>query len=183
MSIRHGTSLDGNEGGMVMFQDGLALFDQQPELGFQKSIFEKIGLTATYDLPDPKSLSSFSTTSKQRLARITFSNVIFRLTVVAKHKLATCLEAKVHNADKMTLLQGQAGLITPPRCSTDSVFCLNLGVDSDIRVSYPKPMSSAATNTRGAWNEKPVRITVLDQVPVSEDARLHVDILRPKTPA
>ncbi|KAI1634063.1 hypothetical protein F4809DRAFT_620383 [Biscogniauxia mediterranea] len=146
MSIRHGISLDGNEGGMIMFQDGLALFDQQPELGFQESIFEKIGLTATYDLPDPKSLSSFSTTSKQRLARITFSNVIFRLNV-AKHKLATCLEAKVRNANKMTLLQGQAGLITPPRCSPDSVFCLNLGVDSDIRVSYPKPTSSAASQT------------------------------------
>lgn len=97
-----------------------------------------------------------------------------------------------------------------PRCSSGDSFTMSLGVDPTIRVSYPKPdvkrsssgvfskenstayrRSVAITNTRGASSSsssssanggaaKPVRLVVLDQVPVSEDDRLRVEIAHPR---
>lgn len=96
-----------------------------------------------------------------------------------------------------------------PRCSSGDSFTMSLGVDPTIRVSYPKPdvkrssgafskddstayrRSIAIINTRGAASSstssssqaggaKPVRLVVLDQVPVSEDDRLCVEIASPR---
>jgi hypothetical protein len=72
-----------------------------------------------------------------------------------------------------------------------------LGVDPAIRVAYPKPDVTRSTtgvfskgensvylrsitliNTRAAAG-KPVNITVVDQVPVSEDEKIRVDVLHP----
>lgn len=192
-----------------------------PELSFQESSFEETGLTSTYDLPGLKTLAPSSTPSKQRVVRVTFSSVAFSHTVVARHKPAAYLKAKIRNgSSQLTILQGPAGLTldgsflgrtTIPRCSPGDSFTLSLGVDPAIRVAYPKPDvkrsqsglfskddsgvytriitlvntrsnagSSGNKGTGGSGVSKPVKVTVLDQVPVSEDEKLRIDILQPR---
>ncbi len=186
--------------------DALTMLESAPEVTFQDSSFEETGLTATYDLPHLKTLKPSSTASKQRVARVSFANITFTRTVVAKYKPAAYLRARLRNASKLTLLRGPTGLTldgtflgrsTLPRCSAGDVFSIPLGVDPAIRVAYPKPDVSRSTtgvfakgdncvytrsvtlvNTRAAAG-KPVSVTVLDQVPVSEDEKLRVDLLQP----
>lgn len=90
-----------------------------------------------------------------------------------------------------------------PRCSADEAFSLNLGIDPAIQVGYAKPNvrrsqsgvfqkegSAIYTRSLSITNTKPpppssatttaLDAIVLDQVPVSEDDRLKVDILQPK---
>ncbi|KAK4171352.1 hypothetical protein QBC36DRAFT_340133 [Triangularia setosa] len=198
----------GDEAGHDEDFDTQTVLEATPEVSFQDSSFEETGLTATYDLPNPKTLKPSSTASKQRVARITFSNVIFARTVVAKYKPAAYLKAKLRNTSKLTLLKGPTGLTldgtfmgrsTLPRCSAGDTFKIPLGVDPAIKVTYPKPEVRRSTtgvftkgdnsvytrtitlaNTRAAQGAKPVEILVLDQVPVSEDEKLRVDLLHPR---
>ncbi|CAK7210891.1 hypothetical protein SCUCBS95973_000943 [Sporothrix curviconia] len=201
---------DNAAGGDITAQDADAgtLFDMAvPELEFQESSFEETGMTTTYDLPGVKTLAPGSTASKQRVARIAFANVVFSHTVVAKYKPVAYLKAKLKNASKLTLLKGTAGLTldgsfmgrtTLPRCSAGDTFPLSLGVDPAIRVAYPKADVKRATtglfskedsnaykrsvtisNTRASAG-KPVTLLVLDQVPVSEDEKLRVELLQPR---
>jgi len=195
------------EGGAEEEEDGDTILEPTPELSFQESAFEETGLTATYDLPNLKTLKPSSTASKQRVARISFSNVYFSHTVVAKYKPVAYLKAKLRNTSKLTLLKGPTGLTldgtfmgrsTLPRCSAGDTFTMSLGVDPAIKVAYPKPDVKRSTtgvftkgdnsvytrtvtlvNTR-ATAGKPVNITVLDQVPVSEDEKLRIDVLNPR---
>lgn len=186
--------------------DAQTMLEPIPELTFQDSSFEETGLTATYDLPHTKTLKPSATPSKQRVARISFTNVTFSRTVVAKYKPAAYLRARLRNTSKLTLLRGPTGLTldgtflgrsTLPRCSAGDSFNIPLGVDPAIRVSYPKPEIARSTtgvfskgensaytravtlvNTRASAG-KPVAMTVLDQVPVSEDEKIRVDVLHP----
>ncbi|KAF5504602.1 hypothetical protein CGCF413_v004232 [Colletotrichum fructicola] len=176
-------------------------------LDFEESTIEETGLTTTYDLSGTKTLPPRAMASKQRVARLNFSGVVFNHTVVPKYKPVAFLKAKLRNSSRLSLLKGDAGLTldgtfmgrtTLPRCSAGDSFSLGLGVDPAIVVSYPvvnvrrattgffsKENSSVysrsitAANTRAAAG-KPVSLLVLDQVPVSEDERLKVDILDPK---
>ncbi|KAI4603792.1 hypothetical protein KJ359_003612 [Pestalotiopsis sp. 9143b] len=183
--------------------------EEQPKLDFQESAFEETGLTSTYELSGLKTLAPSPTTSKQRVARVSFKNVSFSHTVVAKYKPVAYLKARLLNGSKLSLIQGPAGLTLDgsfmgrtslPRCSPGDSFSISLGVDPAIRVAYPKPDvkrrqagmfstedSSAygrlikIFNTRsGDKGSKPVHITVLDQVPVSEDDKVRVDIVQPR---
>ncbi|KAF6785538.1 mucoidy inhibitor-like protein [Colletotrichum sojae] len=175
-------------------------------LDFEESTFEETGFTTTYDLPGVKTLPPRPTASKQRVARVSFSNVSFSHTVVAKYKPVAYLKAKVRNTSRLTLLRGDAGLTldgtfmgrtTLPRCSAGDCFSLGLGADPAVAVNYPKVDVRRATtgffskensavyarsvtvaNSRAAAG-KPVSLLVLDQVPVSEDERLKVDVLQP----
>lgn len=183
------------------------ILEPQPSLAFQESSFEETGLTATYDLPNLKTLKPSTTASKQRVARLAFSSVQFSHTVIAKYRPAAYLKAKLRNASKLTLLRGPTGLTldgtflgrsTLPRCSAGDTFSLSLGVDPAIKVAYPKPDVKRSTtgvftkgdnsvytrtvtlvNTRAAAG-KPVTLAVLDQVPVSEDEKLRVDVQVPR---
>ncbi|KAI3320169.1 hypothetical protein HD806DRAFT_538729 [Xylariaceae sp. AK1471] len=189
--------------------DQATLADLQPDLEFEESTSEETGLTTTYDLPGLKSLPPSSTKSKQRVARITYSDVVFNRVVVAKHKRAVFLEAKVRNASELTLLKGGTGLTldgsflgrsTLPRCSAGDSFTLSLGIDPSIQVTYPKPdvkhasssvfslskeysglysRSITLLNTRHEAQGKPVQVTVRDQIPISEDERLKIELLKP----
>jgi len=178
-----------------------------PELEFQESAFEETGLTATYDLPGLKTLIPSLTASKQRVARVSFANVVFSHIIVAKYKPVAFLKARLRNASKLTLLKGEAGLTldgsfmgrsTLPRCSAGDTFTMSLGIDPAIKVAYPKPDVRRATkgimskeetsvykrvvtihNTR-ATAAKPVTLQVLDQVPVSEDEKLRISLLQPR---
>lgn len=205
-----------------------------PELGFAESSFEETGLTTTFDLPGLKSLVPSSTASRQRVARVSFTGVVFNHTVVAKYTPAAYLRARLRNASKLTILKGPAGLTldgsflgrtTLPRCSAGDSFSLSLGIDPAVKVAYPKPdvkrsttgiiskedssvytRTITITNTRsgpvpataspagaqGAAGSSsaaaasapatrpPISLTVLDQVPISEDARLRIDLLYPR---
>lgn len=193
---------------MAMAHDDMTLGGElQPELEFQESSFEETGMTTTYDLPGLKTLAPSSTASKQRVARIAFRDVVFSHAIVAKYKPVAYLKAKLKNASKLTLLKGTAGLTldgsflgrtTLPRCSAGDTFPLSLGVDPAIRVAYPKPDVKRATtgifskedssvyrravtisNTRASAG-KPVTLLVLDQVPVSEDEKLRVELQVPR---
>ncbi|KAK4158039.1 hypothetical protein C8A00DRAFT_11095 [Chaetomidium leptoderma] len=186
--------------------DAQTMLDAMPEVAFQDSAFEETGLTATYDLPHLKTLKPSSTASKQRVARVAFAHLVFSRTVVAKYKPAAYLRARLRNTSKLTLLRGPTGLTldgtflgrsTLPRCSAGDSFSIPLGVDPAIKVAYPKPDVTRSTtgvfskgensvytrsvtlvNTRASAG-KSVGVTVLDQVPVSEDEKLRVDVLTP----
>ncbi|KAI3392072.1 hypothetical protein diail_6301 [Diaporthe ilicicola] len=192
------------------YLEAATLLEPEPSLEFQESAMEETGLTTTYDLPGFKTLIPSTNASKQRVARILFTNVIFSHTVVAKYRPAAFLNARLRNASKMSLLKGPVGLTldgtfmgrsTLPRCTSGDSFTMSLGVDPAIKVVYPKPdvkrstsgvftkenstayaRSIAITNTRGASSAgaKTVRLVVLDQVPVSEDDKLRVEILQPR---
>ncbi|KAK0621676.1 hypothetical protein B0T17DRAFT_534761 [Bombardia bombarda] len=192
---------------MSLEEDGATILEPTPKLSFQESAFEETGLTATYDVPSLKTLKPSSTASKQRVARISFTDVSFSHAVVAKYKPAAYLKAKLRNASKLTLLRGQTGVTldgtfmgrsTLPRCSAGDSFTMSLGIDPAISVVYPKPDIKRSTtgvftkgdnsvytrtitlvNTR-ATAKKPVNITVLDQVPVSEDEKLRIELLYPR---
>ncbi|KAJ4319561.1 hypothetical protein N0V84_006291 [Fusarium piperis] len=187
--------------------DDVTMPDAQPSLEFQNSLVEETGFTTTYDLPGLKTLVPKFTVSKQRVARINFANVWFGHTVVAKYQPVAYLRAKLRNNSKLTLLRGPASLTLDgsfmgqakiPRCNSGEIFSLSLGVDSAIRVMYPKPDVRRSTsgmfskedssvyvrtvtvhNTR-ATAAKPAQVMVLDQVPVSEDDRLRVDVSNPR---
>ncbi|RKL24682.1 hypothetical protein BFJ68_g683 [Fusarium oxysporum] len=191
----------------ALLDEDTTMTDAQPSLEFQNSLVEETGFTTTFDLPGLKTLVPKFTVSKQRVARLQFTNVLFSHTIVAKYQPAAYLKAKLKNNSKLTLLRGPASLTLDgsfmgqtkiPRCSSGEVFTLSLGVDSAIRVMYPKPDVRRSTsgvfskedssvyvravtvhNTR-VTAKKPISLLVLDQIPVSEDDRLRVELLSPR---
>lgn len=118
----------------------------------------------------------------------------------------TSTSALLKGSAGLTLDGTFLGHTTIPRCSAGENFPLPLGIDPAIIVSYPTPVSrknlSAGmftkelsstftravilTNTRSeggsvsAAAAAVVNLTVRDQIPVSEDERLKIDILYPK---
>ncbi|KAL7810901.1 hypothetical protein V8C26DRAFT_232930 [Trichoderma gracile] len=181
--------------------------DAQPNDSYDASMVEETGLTTTYDLPGLKTLVPKNNGSKQRVARIPFANVAFSHTVVPKYKPVAYLKAKLKNSSKMALLKGGASLTLDgtfmgktslPRCSSGESFSLSLGVDPAIKVTYSKPEVRRTTaglfgnqdssvyvrtmtlhNTR-AVGGRAVSLFVLDQVPVSEDEKLRVELSYPR---
>lgn len=179
----------------------------QPALDFQESLVEETGLTTTYDLPGHKTLVPKSTATKQRVARVNFNHVTFDHIVLAKYHAAAYLKATLKNLSRWALLKGPGSLtldgsfmgkVTIPRCSAGDGFTLNLGTDPAIKVMYPKAEVKRSTtgmfskgdsseyirsvtvhNTR-ATSSKPINLFVFDQVPVSEDERLRVELTSPR---
>lgn len=186
---------------------GFGLFDGDAapnSLEFEAGAWEETGMTTTYDVPGLKTLSPSNSTIKHKIAKIDFRNVIFSHIVIGKLRQVAFLKARLRNTSKITLLKGPLGLTldgsflgqaTFPRCSAGESFSLPLGVDPAITINYPKPTvrrsqtgifskedSNVFTRTVIITNTKhnaPVELTVLDQVPVSEDERLHIDITSP----
>ncbi|KAJ2996207.1 hypothetical protein NUW58_g1050 [Xylaria curta] len=70
-------------------------FPTGPELDleFEESSFKETGLTSTYGLVGFKSLSPSSTSWLPRVARITYTSVVFRHVAVPKHKQTMFLQA------------------------------------------------------------------------------------------
>lgn len=164
-------------------------------------------MTTTSDLPGTKSLLPSSTASKQRVARSSFTKVQFSQAGLAKYRPAAFLKARLRNASKLSLLPGPVGLTLDdtfmgrsllPRCSAGDSFTLGLRVDPVVRVLYPKvdvkhstsgvfakensttyTRSITIVHTRAAADAKPVPLSVMDQVPVSEDDKLKVELVHP----
>jgi len=176
-----------------------------PILSFQESSWEEAGLTATYDVPGTRTIPPSPTTRRHRIASIAVKDIQLSYVLVPKLRAAAFLKARLRNTSAITLLKGATGLTLDgtflgntslPRCSAGESFNLSLGVDPAVNVVYAKPIvrrsesglfqkegSCVYTRTITVTNTKAnaaVEGLVLDQVPVSEDERLKVDILHPK---
>jgi hypothetical protein len=189
--------------------DGLAAPSGPPpdvnSLVFEEGAWEESGMTTTYDVPGLKTLAPSNSTIKHKIAKIDFKNILFSHIVIGKLRQVAFLKARLRNASKITLLKGPLGLsldgsflgqATFPRCSAGESFSLPLGVDPAIQIAYTKPTvrrsqsgifskedSNVFTRTMTITNTKnnaPVELTVLDQVPVSEDERLRIEITAPR---
>lgn len=176
-----------------------------PILSFEESSWEEAGLTATYDVPGTRTIPPSPTTRRHKIASIAVKDVQLSYVLVPKLRAAAFLKARLRNTSTITLLKGATGLTLDgtflgntslPRCSAGESFSLSLGVDPAVNVVYAKPTvrrsesglfqkegSCVYMRTITVTNTKPnaaVEGLVLDQVPVSEDERLKVDILQPK---
>jgi hypothetical protein len=194
-----------SEGSGNYEEDDATITTPDPALLFEESSFSDSGLTTTYDVPTLKTLAPASTTTKHKIARIDFKSVVFSHILIPKLKASAFLKARLRNASKIALLKGPAGLTldgsfmgqsTIPRCSAGDSFTLPLGVDPTISVSYAKPTvrrsqsgifskedcevytrQATVTNTK---HNTAVELVVLDQVPISEDERLRIEVVSPR---
>ncbi|KAL5325568.1 hypothetical protein ACEPPN_006695 [Leptodophora sp. 'Broadleaf-Isolate-01'] len=195
-------SEDDEEMGFGLFDGGSAA---PKSLTFEEGAWEETGMTTTYDVPGTKTLHPNNSTIKHKIAKIDFKNIVFSHIVVGKLRQVAFLKARLRNASKITLLKGPLGLTLDgsflgqasfPRCSAGESFSLPLGVDPAINIAYPKPTvrrsqtgifskedSNVFTRTVIITNTKhnaPIELTVIDQVPVSEDERLKIEISNPR---
>ncbi|KAI9649978.1 hypothetical protein NHQ30_002567 [Ciborinia camelliae] len=181
------------------------LLSPKPTLTFEEGAWEESGMSTTYDLPGLKTLMPSNSVLKHKIAKIEFKNIGFEHVVVPKLRTVAFLKAKLRNSSKIPLLAGPVGLNLDgsflgqamfPRCSVGENLSLNLGVDPAIKVVYNKPevrrsqsgifskedsniflRSLSLRNTR---IQRGVSLLVMDQVPVSEEERLRVEVLVPR---
>lgn len=182
-----------------------ALDPQSAAFDFEEAEWEDNGLTATYEVPGTRTLSPSSLSRRHKIASLTCSAIHLSYISIPKLRSTAYLRAKLRNpSNSVTLLKGQAGItldssflgnLTLPRVSPSQLFTLSLGTDPGIHVSYPKPAVRRSTQglfnkesshlfSRSIWitntKPQPVELLVLDQIPVSQDERLRVDIVQPK---
>ena len=175
-----------------------------PELATQESTWAESGLTATYDIPGLRTISPSHTARRQKIASITLKDVHLSYVMVPKLRAAAFLKARFRNTSSIALLKGPAGLTLDgsflgntniPRCSAGETFSLSLGVDPSVTVTYSKPIvpprQTGVFQTEGSGiytsictitNTKSNRAlegTVHDQIPISEDERLKVEVIQP----
>lgn len=202
MSVGSGSALPGSQ---HIDLDAETTTPDDLNMSFEESTWEETGLTATYDVPGLRTIPPSNTTRRHKIASVVLQDVRLSYILVPKLREAAFLQARLQNSSSITLLRGPAGLtldgsflgnITIPRCSAGQPFSLNLGVDPAVRVGYQKPTvhhrqsgifqkegssvytrAITVTNTK---NNAPIEGVVLDQVPVSEDERLRVEIYQPK---
>ena len=175
-----------------------------PELVTQESTWAESGLTATYDIPGLRTISPSHTTRRQKIASIILKDVQFSYIMVPKLRPVAFLKARFRNTSSIALLKGPAGLTLDgsflgntniPRCSAGETFSLSLGVDPSVTVTYSKPLvkrkQTGVFQTEGSGiytrictitntkSNRALECTVLDQIPVSEDERLKVEVIQP----
>ena len=161
-------------------------------------------LTSTYDIPGLRTVAPSFTTRRHKIASVHLKDVHLSYVLVPKLRAAAFLKARLRNTSSVALLRGPAGLTLDgsflgntnlPRCSAGEHFHLSLGVDPSVNVTYSKPVvkrsqtgvftkegSGVYTRTCTITNTKSncaIEGTVLDQVPVSEEERLRVEVLQP----
>lgn len=175
-----------------------------PSLATQESEWAESGLTATYEIAGLRTIAPSFTTRRHKIASVTVKDVHLSYLLVPKLRAAAFLKARLRNTSNITLLKGPVGLTLDgsflgnanlPRCNAGDTFSLSLGVDPSVNVTYSKPVvkrnqtgvfqkegsgvytrSCTITNTK---SNRTVEGLVLDQIPVSEDERLRVEILQP----
>ncbi|KAF3315618.1 hypothetical protein TWF173_003198 [Orbilia oligospora] len=170
----------------------------------ESSSYESYGMTTAYDISGLKTIKSSPLVRRQVISTIDLPSVIFTSVAVAKLRSAAFLKARFKNASKHTFLRGVAGLTVDgsflgqtniPHCPPDDVISLSLGVDTGVHVSYAKP--TLVSSSQGFISKENVTLykrsifihnaksqqltlTVLDQIPISEDERLRVNVVNPK---
>ncbi|KAF7525481.1 hypothetical protein G7054_g11074 [Neopestalotiopsis clavispora] len=182
--------------------------EKHSQLEFHEASFEKAGLGSTYELAELKLLAPSSTTSKQRVSRVVFKSVNLSHIIVPKYKPIAYMKAEVLNDSTLSLIKGPVGLTLDgtflgraelPVCSPGATITLGLGVDPAIRVAYPEPKIKHFTlrqpsrveykktcarsihirNLRDGDEDKPVTITVLDNIPTSENEDIGFHLVKP----
>ena len=175
-----------------------------PSLAIQESEWSETGMTASYEIPGARTIPPGDTKRRHKITSIPLKDVNFSHILVPKLRAAAFLKARIRNTSSITLLKGPVGLTLDgsflgnaslPHSSAGQPFSLSLGVDPSVIVTYAKPVvkrsqtgvfqkegSGVYTRTCSITNTKADRSlegVVQDQVPVSEDERLKVDILQP----
>ncbi|PYH79448.1 hypothetical protein BO82DRAFT_242041, partial [Aspergillus uvarum CBS 121591] len=179
-----------------------------PDLEHQESFQQDYGLTTTYDLPGHRTVIPSLVARRHLLADLHLDSVTLSYTIVPKQRAAAFLQAKIQNSSSsVSLLRGKVGITIDgtflgtadlPSCGPKKSFTLPLGVDPLIQVTYGRPTVRRATGSGGLFSQKEeaavfrrtcrvrntrsnaVEVAVIDQVPVSDDERLKVQILEPK---
>ncbi len=176
-----------------------------PSLAVQESTWAESGLTSTHDIPGLRTIAPSNTTRRHKIASIHLKDTHLSYLLIPKLRAAAFLKARLRNPSSVMLLHGPAGLTldgsflgntTLPRCSAGESFSLSLGVDPSVSVIYGKALvrrsqsgvfnkagSGIITRTCTVTNTKPTRAIeglLLDQVPVSEDEKLKVEIVAPR---
>ncbi|KAE8351134.1 hypothetical protein BDV28DRAFT_150257 [Aspergillus coremiiformis] len=178
--------------------------DASTSLEQQESLQQDYGLTTTYDLPGHRTLIPSANNRRHVLADVDLKSVTLSHIIIPKHRAEAFYRARIKNTSSLRILRGKVGLTvdgtflgtaTVPNCAPGGFFNVSLGVDPAILVTYGKPTmrtrdsgfftaQHGAVFRRTCWikNTKStaVDITVLDQVPVSEDTELEVEVLEPK---
>lgn len=173
-------------------------------MGLASSTSSSYGLTTTYDLSGTRTVSSSPLFRRHVIAEYTLPDIEFSHIAVPKLRAAAFLKAKIRNPASTPLLRGPVGLTLDgsflgngvvPRCAPGDTFELGLGVDEEVLVGYRKPVKrmasqgmlvkeQVATYERGVrvYNARgnAVKLVLFDQIPVSEDERLKIVILKPK---
>ncbi|KAK6520252.1 hypothetical protein TWF506_000530 [Arthrobotrys conoides] len=170
----------------------------------ESSSYESYGMTTAYDISGLKTIKSSPLVRRQVISTIDLPSVTFTSVAVAKLRSAAFLKARFKNTSKHTFLRGVAGLTVDgsflgqtniPHCPPDDVISLSLGVDTGVHVSYAKP--TLVSSSQGFISKENVTLykrsifihnaksqqltlTVLDQIPISEDERLRVNVVNPK---
>ncbi|KAK6344933.1 hypothetical protein TWF718_006883 [Orbilia javanica] len=170
----------------------------------ESSSSESYGMTTTYEISGLKTIKSSPLVRRQVISTIDLPTVTFTSIAVAKLRSAAFLKARFKNISKHTFLRGVAGLTVDgsflgqtniPHCPPDDTISLSLGVDTGVHVSYAKP--TLVSSSQGFISKENVTLykrsifihnaksqqltlTALDQIPISEDERLKVNVVNPK---
>lgn len=155
----------------------------------------------------PSSTASKQRVARIALAGVAFSHTIvakLRPAAFLQARLRNASRTALLRGPAGLTLDGTfLGRATLPRCSPGESFTLGLGVDPAVRVTYPgvdvrrrtnagvfstedrNTYKRAVTivNTRaagGGSDNKVVRLKVIDQVPVSENETLKVELVNPR---
>lgn len=178
---------------------------QPSNLEYQDSTRQEYGLTTTYDLPGRRTLTPSGVNRRHTLTKLDLKSILLQHVIVPKHRAAAFFRARVRNTSSIQILRGKVGVTvdnaflgttTMPNCGPNDFFDISLGVDPSILVTYAKPTVRRETSgsffgkedtaifTRSCWvkNTKATaaNIVVLDQVPMSNDEKLHMAILMPR---
>ncbi|KAK6340369.1 hypothetical protein TWF730_002129 [Orbilia blumenaviensis] len=194
------------EGGPEPVDDGASTVapSRASMLIAESSSYESYGMTTAYDIPGLKTIKSSPLVRRQVISTIDLPTVNFTSIAVVKLRSAAFLKARFKNTSKHTFLRGVAGLTVDgsflgqtniPHCPPDDFISLSLGVDTGVHVSYAKPTLVSSSQglilkenvtlyKRSVFihnaKSQQLTLTVLDQIPISEDERLRVNIVSPK---
>ncbi|KAL6717528.1 hypothetical protein ACLMJK_005443 [Lecanora helva] len=180
------------------------LVPEAPSLATQESEWSETGMTASYEIPGLRTIAPGDTKHRHKIISISLTDIHFSHHMVPKLRTAAFLKAHIRNTSSITLLKGPVGLTLDgsflgnaslPHSSAGQLFSLSLGVDPSVTITYSKPVvkrsqtgvfqkegNGVYTRTCTITNTKADRSLegiVQDQVPVSEDDRLKVDISQP----
>lgn len=173
-------------------------------LEHQDSVKQDYGMTTTYELPSRRTLAPSFVSRRHILADLDLKSVTLTYVVVPKRQEAAFLRARIKNTSSLTLRPGQVGITVDgtfvgsaslEMCGPNVFFNISLGIDPGIQVKYAKPVVKPLTGAmffnkedgakfrRSCWvkNTKTtaVDLIVFDQVPVSDDEKLRVNLLQP----
>ncbi|KAL8690474.1 MAG: hypothetical protein Q9218_004083 [Villophora microphyllina] len=154
-----------------------------PSLSEADYSWSDCGFTTSYDIPNLRTVAPLSTKRLLSIASVRLSEIVFDYTIIPKRSAAAYLKARIFNASSL------------PRCSAGDSISLSLGIDIGISVTYADPLIKRSetglwskerygvyTRTCTVTNTKPDRVIegqIIDQLPVSEDERLRIEVLQP----